>query len=105
MIFYPKFYCKLNFIELYFFLFSLYIFSQLDLTFGKFYFGVKYYSHKKCKYNRKSLYKTLTKTLDSVKIFAIFHYYQQCIGIMDVYRSKLEYKTKKFTEVICCDYK
>ncbi len=100
MIFYPKFHCELNFIDRYFSLFLLYTFPQLDWTLGRFYCTAKYYDHENCECNLKGLRKTVTKALDSMTVSVIFHYYQQCMRIMDVYRSKQEYRTKQFTEPI-----
>ena len=42
----------------------------------------------------------MPKALDLVTVYAIFHYYQYYIRIIDTYRSELEYKIKQFTKAI-----
>lgn len=47
----------------------------------------------------------MPKTLDLIIIFAIFHYYQYYMRIIDVYNLKPEYKPKKFIKTIYYSYK
>ncbi len=77
VIFHLKFHFELNFIERYFSLFLLYTFPQPNWTLGKFCYAAKYYGRENCDYDLKSLRETVPKVLDSVTVFASFHYYRQ----------------------------
>jgi hypothetical protein len=82
IIFYPKFYCEFNFIEM-------------------FWSRVKAYAHEKCDYSFSGLQKTVPLALESVDLELIHKYAKRSFRYMDAYRigltsKDLERQVKKY---------
>ncbi|RPB05456.1 hypothetical protein L873DRAFT_1663030, partial [Choiromyces venosus 120613-1] len=85
VIFYPKFHCKLNFIE------HLYCTGVAFLAFW-------YYSWENCQYSLEGLRETIPCALDSVSTATIHQCFLACRRILDAYQSGPHYGTAEFHE-------
>ena len=77
IIFYPKFHCKLNFIE-------------------HFWCAAKWYAREDCEYSLKALKKIVPAALDSVSAVSISRYYNHCAWVINAYADGFKYGTKDF---------
>ena len=81
VIFYPKFHCKLNFIE-------------------RFWCAAKYYTRENCLYTIESLRTTIPAAFRSISSATINKFYHHCVRTIDAYAGGFIYSTKSFQEQV-----
>ena len=77
VIFYPKFHCKLEFIE-------------------RYWCGCKWYARENCLYTFMGLRETAPEALNSVSPVMIHRHYLFCMRIIDAYATGVRYGTEEF---------
>ena len=77
IIFYPKFHCKLNFIE-------------------RFWCAAKWYPRENCEYSLEGLRKVVPAALHSVSAASINRYYNHCAQAIAAYADGPEHGTEDF---------